>query len=429
MITYPKRLIEVDLPIKRISVHARNEKNMRKGHPWHLHIWWARRPWGACRAVELASLLPAPTDKNCPDEFVNKAYEILSTVMRPKEKTREAVQDALLKFVAEFSSWQMGEHVVYKQTAQKLIRLCFPDNKPLVLDSFAGYGAIPGEAARLGCESIAGDLNPVALLCLTSLLESVPKYGNDLIEKIREGAEFIKGEARKRLSEFYPDYHGRDPIAWLWARTVTCEGPGCGAEIPLISQTVIAKGKKKTWIEIEGDSVTKQVRIHIKQGASIPKILTTTAGGGHAVCPVCGFTTNKKSVKRQANSGQMGQRIYAKTIAIGHREGKEYADTSKDDLLAYEKASIRWKELCENGEAIEINERYPYHDPRAFTAGLYGIRTWGDLFSTRQKLALHTIGKILNEYGSVLKDKGNPDEFVKGVLTVLALSVSNGPMS
>ncbi|RLB28252.1 MAG: DUF1156 domain-containing protein [Deltaproteobacteria bacterium] len=331
----------------------------------------------------------------------------------------------MLRFVGEFSCWEMGVQSAYKEAADKLIRLSFPDGKPLLLDSFSGYGAIPGEAARLGCESIAGDLNPVALLCLTTLLEAVPKHGHELVKKVREGAEFIKKEARRRLSEFYPTHHGKDPIAWLWARTVTCEGPGCGAEIPLISQTILAKGNRKAWIEIEGDPKTKHVTVHIEQGSAIPKGLKKTAGGGHAVCPVCGFTTNKEQVKKQANAGNMRQRLYGKAVALGHREGKEYFNISKEDLLAYDRACKKWDTVCLTGETCDLNEKYPYHDPRAFTAGLYGIKTWGDLFSPRQKLALHTIGKILNEYRDVLKREGHPEDFVKGVITTLSLAVSN----
>ena len=94
-----KRLIEVDLPIRSISEHSRKEKNLRKGHPWHLHIWWARRPWGACRAVVLATLLPAPTDNLCPDSFVNSAYEILSTIIKPEDRSRESIEKALIKAI------------------------------------------------------------------------------------------------------------------------------------------------------------------------------------------------------------------------------------------------------------------------------------------------------------------------------------------
>jgi len=422
---YPKRLIEVDLPIKLISEHARNEKNLRKGHPWHLHIWWARRPWGACRAVELASLLPAPMDGNCPESFVLQAYDILRKgPFKPADKTRASVQKSLLKFVGEFSCWELGANATFLNAARKLIKASYPDMNPVVFDSFSGYGAIPGEAARLGCDSIALELNPVALLCLKSLLEAVPKQGHDLIEKVREGAEFVKKEARSRLSAFYPSRNSRDPIAWLWARTVTCEGPGCGATIPLISQTTIAKGKRNAWIEITGHSQTKEIDIHIKQGGAISKGLMKTAGGGHAVCPVCGFTTNKKYVKAQGKSGHMGSRLYGVALAIGQRQGKEYADVTDADQEAYRNAEKAWHEVIEKNEGSDINE------PFVLTYGLhvpphYGITTWGDLFSPRQKLGLNTIGKIIRDYRETLIKNGSTEEFAGDVVTALALAVSN----
>jgi putative DNA methylase len=422
---YCKRLIEVDLPIKRISEHARNEKNLRKGHPSHLHIWWARRPWGACRVVALAALLPAPTDKNCPSDFVEKAYKILSSISKPKEKTRECVQDALLQFVADFSSWELGAHSVYKDIAEKLIQLNYPSNSPLVLDSFAGYGAIPGEAARLGCESIAGELNPVAILCLKSMLEEVPKYGYGIIETMRDGIEFIKKETTIKLSKYYPTHNGKMPIAWLWARTAWCEGPNCGIEIPLISQTVLATGKRKAWIEIDFDSSTSQIHIFIKHGNSIPKELIKTAGGGHAVCPACGFTTNKVNIKKQGKLKKMGNRLFGKVIAIGQRQGKEYAEPSKDDFLACNKSRDDWNKILSNGHVREISEKYPYHERRAFSPGLYGIEKWGDIFSPRQTLALHHMGNIIKDYREVLKNQGHKPDFVRSVCTILSLPISN----
>ncbi len=423
---YPKRLIEVDLPIKQISEHARKEKNLRQGHPWHLHIWWARRPWGACRAIILSSLIPAPTDPNCPQEFLNDAYNILSKLpFKPNDKSPQSIQKSLLRFVGESARWEFWTNHVMLNAAKDLIKASYPNISPVLLDSFAGYGAIPGEAARLGCESIASDLNPVAVLCLSSILESVPKHGHYLIDKVKEGAEFIKNKARERLSDFYPTHEEKEPIAWLWARTVICEGPGCGAEIPLISQSIIAKGKIKSWIEIQGNPNTKKINIQIKQGSTIPNNLIKTAGGGHAVCPVCGFTTNKENVKKQANSGKMGQRLFGKVLAIGHKEGKKYINASVNDQSAYNLALSKWNILFLSNKNNEIIEKYPYHDPRAFTAGLYGIRTWGDLFSPRQKLALYTIGNILADYRSILKKEGKSSDFIISVVTILALAVSN----
>jgi adenine-specific DNA methylase len=318
---HPKRLIEVDLPIKKISEHARNEKNLRSGHPWHLHIWWARRPWGACRAVLLASLLPDPGDQNCPKGFIESVSKILSPLgYKPQTSSGIDARTSLLRFMGDISKWELGSQDVFCSAAKHLIKAAYSQDLPVVLDSFAGNGAIPGEALRLGCSSIALDLNPVAVLILRTLLESAPRHRHLLLEKFHEGAEFIKKEAERRLSSYYPKKEGKTPIAWLWARTVTCEGPGCGAIIPLISQTVISQGESKVWVEIAGDQVRKNIDVHIRKGKSIPKDLQKTAGGGSAVCPVCNFTTPKASVKRQGQKGLMGHWVYGVVLPVGERE-------------------------------------------------------------------------------------------------------------
>lgn len=424
MTHYPKRLIEVDLPIKKISEHARREKNLRSGHPWHLHIWWARRPWGACRAVTLASLLPDPADPNCPKAFIKKATDILSPLgYKPKSADPADLQSALLRFVGDFAEWELGASEPYRSVAANLIKAAYPENPPVVFDSFAGNGAIPGEALRLGCESIALDLNPVANVVLRTLLESVPRQGYPLLEKFREGADFIKKEAEKRLATYYPKKEGKTPIAWLWARTVTCEGPGCGAVVPLISQTTIAGGARKAWIEIAGHP-DKTIDIHVAKGKTSPKDLIKTAGGGAAVCPVCGFTTQKASVKRQGKASQMGHRLFGVAVPIGERQGKNYFDANDEDLKVTESAARAWKELVNKGKAAELTE------PFVLTYGLhvpphYGISTWGDLFSDRQKLTLHTLADILQDYATHLKKEGHDAAFVKDVMTALGLGISN----
>ena len=419
-----KRLIEVDFPIRRVSGFARDEKNLRSGHPWHLHIWWARRPWGACRAVALASLLPAPSDEQCPRDFVRRAAELLSPLgFRSDNDSRQSVQAALLGYVGEFARWQAGADRLWRETARKLIRAAYPTT-PHVVDPFAGYGAIPGESARLGCESFASDLNPVALLCLRILLEAVPRHGETLIQRFHEGADFVRVEAERRLSIYYPKRKGRHVIAWLWARTVRCEGPACGATIPLISQTTLAKGKHKAWIEITSEQSTKDVNISIKTGRSVPRNLLKTAGGGHAVCPVCGFTTNKEQVKAQGKEGAIGSRLYGVAVPVGTHEGKQYSEPSREELDAFDRAAEAWKQMAGSDPEKEVRE------PFVLTYGLhvpphYGISTWGDLFSPRQKLALHTIGEILSDYGKKLTNEGVKSDIVRDAVSALALSIGN----
>ena len=334
MLPYPKRLIEVDLPIARISAHARREKSIRHGHISTLHIWWARRPLAACRAVICAALWPDPADELCPQAFREAAVVILKAFSRraapsyvPKseggasisEETRtieaalspqsrarwEAIAggtltlDAsvvadmpilrmcLLDFIADFANWDNSTVPAYLETARMLTAVahaslsdptfqwpsagtnsdknigdkkmkgrgrvkesgtvadpassffCQPSfcqnlppfsffeslPRPLVVDPFCGGGSIPLEALRVGADAFASDLNPVPVLLNKVVLEYIPKYGQRLAEEVRKWGAWIKGEAEKELAEFYPkDPDGATPIAYLWARTIRCEG-------------------------------------------------------------------------------------------------------------------------------------------------------------------------------------------------------------
>lgn len=423
---YPKRLIEVDLPIKHISEHARREKNLRSGHPWHLHIWWARRPWGVCRSVAFASLIPAPSDPNCPTEFIKKVALLMNKFgfCNAHEINKEKVEKALLKFTGELSRWEAGSESIWRDTAREIVRLAHPE-VPIAFDPFSGYGAIPAETARLGCQSIANDLNPVVVLCLKIMLEAIPRYGEELLELYVKGSEWIIAEAEKRLSHYYHKKGQKYPIAYLWARTVQCEGPACGAIIPLISQTTISKGKRKTWIEITGNKSTKKVSINIKSGIKLPSDLINTAGGGHAVCPVCGTTTHKDRVKAQGQAGKMGNRLFGLAYPIGQREGKDYVNSTSEDEKVFEAASKAWRTLLKDNPKLEINEQYPYEYTQAFGAGLYFAKKWGDIFNTRQKLTLATFGQLIREYEENLLQEGVESTLVKYSVTALSLGLSN----
>ena len=266
---YPKRLIEVDLPIARISAHARREKSIRHGHISTLHIWWARRPLAACRAVICAALWPDPADPLCPDAFRETARRLMRTWAADQGKLQGAesfprflqiqqkptllddnhtLRQALLDFIADFANWDNSTVPAYLDTSRALTQAAHealggaPGTRPLVVDPFAGGGSIPLEALRVGADAFASDLNPVPVLLNKVVLEYIPKYGQRLADEVRKWGEWIKKEAEKELAEFYPkDADGATPIAYLWARTIQCEGPGCGAEVPLIRSLWLAK--------------------------------------------------------------------------------------------------------------------------------------------------------------------------------------------
>src|SRR5579875_1902499 len=239
-----KRLAEVDFPIAVVSKHSAREKSIRHGHPSTLHLWWARRPLAACRAMLMALLLPDPCHPHCPTEFKSRARRILEESRLPgkKPKTDADLRAAILAFIGDFADWDNSAHPVYLEAARALVKAAHPEETPLVVDPFAGGGSIPLEALRLGCDAFASDLNPVACLINKVLLEDIPRNGPELAEELRRVGAEVKKAAERELAEFYPrDPDGARPIAYLWARTVRCEAPNCGAEIPLMRSFWLCK--------------------------------------------------------------------------------------------------------------------------------------------------------------------------------------------
>lgn len=215
-VSYPKRLIEVDLPIKKISENARREKSIRHGHISTLHIWWARRFLAACRAVICASLWPDPADSLCPEAFRIEAKKQMEQFWNQMDSSARNLDDlievrkALLDFIADFSNWDNSTKEQYLNTARKLTQSAHealggePGTRPLVVDPFAGGGSIPSEALRVGADAYASDLNPVAVLLNKVALEYIPKYGQNLADEVRKWGQWIKNEAEIELAEYYP---------------------------------------------------------------------------------------------------------------------------------------------------------------------------------------------------------------------------------
>jgi putative DNA methylase len=316
---YARRLIEVDLPIRRISEHARREKNLRHGHISTLHIWWARRPLAACRAVLLASLWPDPADSRCPLAFREAAARAMQEFRDahggPQRNWADGLElrEALLDFIADFANWDNAADPDYLQTSSTLVAIAHSSSGgqagtlPLVGDPFAGGGAIPLEALRVGADTIATDLNPVAVLLNKVVLEYIPRFGKRLPEELRKCGEWVKHEAGKQLSLYYPaGPSGETPIAYLWARNIKCEGPGCGAEVPLLrSLSLSSKGRNSTALRITPDKPHKKVEFSIVNGAS-QDVGPGTVQKGSATCPCCGYTTPVKAVRQQMKARHLG---------------------------------------------------------------------------------------------------------------------------
>ena len=213
---YPRRLIEVDLPIRKISQHARREKSIRHGHISTLHIWWARRPLAACRAVVLATLLPDPADQNCPKGFRDAAEENLQRLRENRGGAKKPLIDpedlraGLLDFIGEFANWDNTTEATLLEVARQLVHAAHSSldenssGRPIVLDPFAGGGSIPLEALRCGADAIASDLNPVAVILNRVTLEYIPRFGLRLADAVREWGAWVREQSLTRLCECFP---------------------------------------------------------------------------------------------------------------------------------------------------------------------------------------------------------------------------------
>lgn len=460
MTPYPRRLIEVDLPIKRISEHARREKSIRHGHISTLHIWWARRPLAACRAVICAALWPDPADPLCPEAFRQGARywmqkwatdylgllgaesleRFISYQKNPtKLNDNEELRSALLDFIADFANWDNSTRREYLETSRALTQAAHealggvPGTKPLVVDPFAGGGSIPLEALRVGADAFASDLNPVAVLLNKVVLEYIPKYGQQLADEVRKWGEWVRKEAEKELAEFYPkDPDGATPIAYLWARTIRCEGPGCGAEVPLIRSLWLAKkGSRSVALRLIPNRKEKRVDFEIIENAKATDVVEGTVRRGAATCPVCGYTTPVASVRRQLKArrgGATDARLFCVVTTRPGQQGRFYRLPTERDLAAVRKAAAeleRRQREHQGPQSLIPDEPTPVGGGsgagRAFSQRYYGMDRFEDLFTPRQALALTTLVRLVRQAAERLAER--KDSLGPAIQTCLALAV------
>lgn len=411
---YPRRLIEVDLPIREISAHARREKSIRHGHISTLHIWWARRPLAACRAVLCAALWPDPADEHCPQPFREAVARALaqfaeqvrtdsaltplitrhwSRWVRTNATSLRAdspanwpdMRYALLDFIADFANWDASTVPAFLDTARALTQAAHeslggtPGTRPLVVDPFAGGGAIPLEALRVGADAFASDLNPVAVLLNKVVLEYIPRYGQQLADEVRKWGQWIKEQAEAELAAFYPSVelppdaytpqpdpvrkvagvdwtlnaiYRETPIAYIWARTVTCEGPTCGAEIPLMRSLWLAKKTgRSVALHMYPDPETRKIHFDLIEKTNGKWVNRTNPQSainnpqfdgpvrrGSATCPVCGYTTPVERVRvqlRERRGGAHDARLVAVVTTLevertaSQRETQVFSDSGR----------------------------------------------------------------------------------------------------
>lgn len=438
---YPKRLIEVDLPIRMISEHARREKSIRHGHISTLHIWWARRPLAACRAVVLASLLPDPADPQCPTTFRTEVAVRLKALRdRRGGKPRrwddpEDLRHALLDLIADFSNWDASNDPDFLETSRALVAIAHQalggaPGKPLVIDPFAGGGTIPVEAMRVGAEAYASDLNPIPVLLNTITLEYIPKYGRRLVDAVDEWGRWIHEAARKEMAGFYPAAaDGSTPIAYIWARTIRCQGPACGVEVPLIRSLWLArKDRRSVALRFVPAADRRSVGVEIIEGVSAKAVEQGSVRRGSATCPVCGYTTpvaNVRSQLKERRSGSADARLIAVVLNGSGEQGTLYRLPEKKDVAAAKAAAdaLSDAEKAHSGPwSLIPDERFPAEDSRAFTPGVYGVRVWGDLFLPRQNLLLSVLTRLVHDVAQRVSQRDGR-EFGTAVATLLSMAL------
>ena len=415
-----KRLVEIDFPIAEVSKHAVQDNPNRRGHPWKLHKWWARRPQASSRAVLMALLLPDPCDRHCPEVFKQKARQsLLGLNGRPKSWTTtvesdEGLRRIILKFIADFSNWDNAANNSYLETSRALVKAAHGEEVPLVVDPFAGGGSIPLEALRLGCEAFASDLNPVACLILKVMLENIPRHGPGLAEELRKIGTEIKAKAEEELADLYPtDPDGATPIAYLWARTVRCEAPKCGAEIPLMSSFWLCKKPNRKRALRYHVERSQNMPPHIKFEIFEPKVDKEVPGNtvpyARAKCLCCGAVLPPEQVRARlaeqkggadvifdAKGKRIGGARLTAVVILRPGERERYYRLSTDaDYKAVRKAQKRVAEILEEwaqggsqGICPVPDEPLPPIGTLGFRVQRYGMLHWDSLFTARQKAAL-----------------------------------------
>lgn len=435
----PKKLIEVALPLDDINAAAAREKSIRHGHPSTLHLWWARRPLAAARAVLFAQMV------NDPGYETGKGF---TRGVNKKEATRE--RERLFDIIRELVNWENtnNEEVLERARAEicksweetcelnkkhpQAAELFNPAKLPAFHDPFAGGGAIPLEAQRLGLESHASDLNPVAVLINKAMIEIPPKFAGrkpvgpvpagerqakmaedwsgarGLAEDVRRYGHWMREEAQKRIGHLYPQveitvemardrpdlkqYVGRKltVIAWLWARTVRSPNPAYSSvQVPLASTFLLStKAGKEAWVEpvVEGQSYRFEVKV--ADGKRKPPASAkagTTAGKRAAfICLMSDVAVSYDHIRSEGKAGRMGQRLMA-VVAEGQR-GRVYLSPDEAMQALAGSAKPGWKPDT------------PLPDnTRDFKTPNYGMGTFGDLFTPRQLVALNTFSDLVAE--------------------------------
>ncbi|MBB1510656.1 DUF1156 domain-containing protein [Tessaracoccus sp. MC1756] len=401
-----KKLIEVSIPLEDINAESAREKSIRHGHPSTLHLWWARRPLAAARAVLFAQLVDDPSSN--PDLT---------------EEQQKAERERLHGIIRRLVKWENINNETLLREAHEEILKSTVGNPPAILDPFAGGGTIPLEAQRLGLKSEASDLNPVAVLINKALIEIPPKFAGrppvfpgaaetqlsawpratGLAEDVRRYGAWMREEAKDRIGHLYPDATIVDEktgktstattIAWIWARTVTCPNPACGIEMPLVRSWWLGKKKDKEAYVVPTvvDDATAPTgrRVEFSIGHDKAKGPTgpsdgTMSGRAGGICVACGSSAPSDYIKSEGTAGRLRATLMA-MVAEGNRR------------RIYVAPNDEHRSASAVDRPVGIPHQKLGYDPRNLWTPAYGLTKFSDLFTDRQLVALTTLSDLVRE--------------------------------
>ena len=474
----PRRLIEEAFPLKKVSADSKHEKNVRHGHISTLHIWPARRPLAACRAVTIATLLPDPADA---PEIMKAEYTRLSGSPLP-DKQRDYLCDELIAALTRWgdengqADWdekdRKGRWLNKLRIARELICMAYDGRAPKVMDMFAGGGAIPLEAMRLGCEVTANDYNPVAWFLLKCTLEYPQRFAGrtyrlpklnldespdlkngDLADHVRLWGQWVLENARSDLGQYYPVIDEKPTVAYLWARTIPCQDPKCGGTLPLLKTLWVCtkaektlpdtpenrkrpdflrleKTKNRTRVIINGrralklypDCETKQVRFEIVVPKDADDVGQPTMSGATATCPFCESPQPGDYIKKCGHEGKLKAQMT--TVIYQEKHGKEYRPPTQSEIGTAEVSEEKLEKIVEEIPYGIPCEPLPSKDRhRAVGSQLpdYGFKTWSDLFTSRQLLTLMTFVKWTRAARKKMEKIGYLPEWIEAIESYLGI--------
>ncbi len=415
-----RKLIEVALPLEAINREAAREKSIRHGHPSTLHLWWARRPLAACRAVLFAQLVDDPSAH--PDRF-------------PTEEAQDQERQRLFRLIERLVPWEATQDERVLSEAREEIQRSCGDTPPQVLDPFCGGGSIPLEAQRLGLVAHGSDLNPVAVLITKALIELPARFADQppvhprdrngrlaveswhgaqgLAEDVRYYGAWMREEAERRIGHLYPpatlpDGRKATVIAWIWARTVTCPNPACRAKMPLVRSFWLGKKKgKEAWVRpvVEGRSV----RFEISHSPTGPSTEGTVSRTG-AICLVCNTPVPLSHVRAEGKARRMGVQLMA-VVAEGERQ-RVYLPPDAE----HEKAANVLRP--DGAPTTDLPQQ-----ALGFRVQGYGQTQHADLFTNRQLTALCAFSDLVSVAKEHLLDAGSSSGYADAVATYLTFLI------